>query len=215
MTKRFFSLLLSMAILFTVTRPAFAAGLDSDLQEETVSLGNESVVVHYQVNGKISYIEVGSDIIEVRGNEVYLNGEAGYIQMNARLGHHQIIRDILKLSNITSLSKKPLRNCLEILFLLYLYLLLIASQLIQPVRHSDLIFLQESLKIFITGHTTTLNEQKFMHLNISMDIKTGWAIYIKTNTSIMVTGLIHKKSVPKPCSLSGLSFSSSLLLFII
>ena len=75
MTKRFFSLLLSMAILFTVTRPAFAAGLDSDLQEETVSLGNESVVVHYQVNGKISYIEVGSDIIEVRGNEVYLNGE--------------------------------------------------------------------------------------------------------------------------------------------
>ena len=209
MTKRFFSLLLSMAILFTVTRPAFAAGLDSDLQEETVSLGNESVVVHYQVNGKISYIEVGSDIIEVRGNEVYLNGE------NARLGHHQIIRDILKLSNITSLSKKPLRNCLEILFLLYLYLLLIASQLIQPVRHSDLIFLQESLKIFITGHTTTLNEQKFMHLNISMDIKTGWAIYIKTNTSIMVTGLIHKKSVPKPCSLSGLSFSSSLLLFII
>ena len=75
MTKRFFSLLLSMAILFTVTCPAFAAGLDSDLQEETVSLGNESVVVHYQVNGKISYIEVGSDIIEVRGNEVYLNGE--------------------------------------------------------------------------------------------------------------------------------------------
>lgn len=193
-------------------------------------------VVHYQVNGKISYIEVGSDIIEVRGNEVYLNGELiATITSTVISGDPSVIEPYTGWlytdecsfgtpSDYTRYIKTVEHNITfeeaieELSGDIILTILVSAVNSFatdQPVRHSDLIFLQESLKIFITGHTTTLNEQKFMHLNISMDIKTGWAIYIKTNTSIMVTGLIHKKSVPKPCSLSGLSFSSSLLLFII
>lgn len=77
MTKRFFSLLLSMAILFTVTCPAFAADEDDGLREATFDLVDESVTIRYRLNeeNRITYAEVGSDVIEVIGNEIYLNGE--------------------------------------------------------------------------------------------------------------------------------------------
>ena len=66
-----------MVILFTVTRPAFAADEDDGLREATFDLVDESVTIRYRLNeeNRITYAEVGSDVIEVIGNEIYLNGE--------------------------------------------------------------------------------------------------------------------------------------------
>jgi len=45
--------------------------------EKTFYLDDEPVTIHYRLNerNRIDYIEVNSNVIEARGNEIYLNGE--------------------------------------------------------------------------------------------------------------------------------------------
>lgn len=75
--KKFISLLLSMAVIFSVASPAFAANSKTDLLEKTFYLADEPITLYYRLNesNRIDYIEVNSNVIEARGNEIYLNGE--------------------------------------------------------------------------------------------------------------------------------------------
>ena len=79
--KKFISLLLAMTMVFSVCSPAFAVDVKSasaaELQEITVDYNNESITIRYQADdeNKVTYAEIGTDIMQVEGNQVFLNGE--------------------------------------------------------------------------------------------------------------------------------------------
>ena len=82
--KKLVSLLLTLAMIFTISSPAFAVNTQSenvpdstDLYEVVVDINGNPTSIRYGVdeNNYLAYAEFEEDYIEVVGDEIYLNGE--------------------------------------------------------------------------------------------------------------------------------------------
>lgn len=97
--KRLVSLVTALALSFALAAPASAAVIDktaqeNDLQTEIISIDGENTKIRCrEENGALVYVEVGSDVVERKGNEVFLNGAK--------------IATITTTSNLTSSAIEP------------------------------------------------------------------------------------------------------------
>lgn len=79
--KKFIALLLVMTMVFSMGSPVFAlsenGGSIADLQETTIDFDNKSVAVRYRTDdeNRVTYAEIGKNIVEVDGEQVFWNGE--------------------------------------------------------------------------------------------------------------------------------------------